>query len=483
MKKLLVIILAFLSCNSQKNDLSKYSNKELFGQMIMLGIKDKILSEDEKRWIKDYAIGSILLLKRNVSLDAYELVETLKHYQSYTKQNSFQLPFLIAVDQENGMISRLHGLLTNLPNNYALGILNDTVATKLVAEISGKELLALGIHWSLSPVADVNSNPKNPIIGVRSFGEDQHLVKNHVNAYIKGLSHANTLSSIKHFPGHGDTKFDSHYDKVVINRSLNDLKRVDLIPFDNLNTNNAASSLMISHIQLPKIDPENLPSTISNKIHSLIPKSYDGIIISDELEMNALAKFHNPYKSVVRMINLGTNVIIMARALKQRVDIDKMFSFVDSVASSDKLFRNRLEKSVKKIIQLKETYKEMTYQLDHFAKFIINHQKISDSLFLSIPYSKTNLKLNPNTGFSFSKDRFTSKIVKKYQLKLTKKGNRKIQFINKKNKKVKTGNILISIEDPYVLDSFPNKNKYCFYNRYAPVNLIFNNIFNLNSSF
>jgi beta-N-acetylhexosaminidase len=475
--KYLSILFFLLSCQTQETKVSELTNKELFGQMVMLGVKSKQLSSDEKRWFKEYAIGSVLLLKRNVSTEAEKFVSTIKHYQEHAIRNRYYVPLLIAVDQENGMISRLHGLVTTLPNNYALGVLNDSLTTELVAEISGKEMRSLGVHWSLSPVADVNSNPKNPIIGVRSFGEDPFLVKTHVNAYVKGLSKVNTLSSIKHFPGHGDTDFDSHYDKVVINRTLDELKAIDLIPFENLNSSNPASSVMISHIQLPKIDSLNLPASISGKIHSFIPKEYEGIIISDELEMNALAKFHNPYKSVQKMIELGTDVIIMARALKKRVDIDKMFHFIDSVAKSDISFRMKMEHSARKILRIKKVYTYVEPDLSEFKSKSARYQAIADSIFLSIPYSRGSKELDKNSNYSFSSDVYTQKIVQQYSLELPKNGNTFIQFIDKKNPALNQRNILVSLENPYLLDDFPNAYKYCFYNRYAPIKQIFNKLF------
>ena len=465
-----ILLLVLLSCSAQ-NDISTLSNKELFGQMVMLGIKDKHLSETEKRWLNEYSIGSLLLLKRNIPSTADSVIQVIKGYQSHLSE-----PALVSIDQENGWISRLHGVVTELPNNYALGKLNSLNTTKNIAEISGKELLALGIHWSLSPVADVNSNPKNPIIGVRSFGENTSIVQKHSLAYIDGLNSAGVLSSIKHFPGHGDTSFDSHYDKVIIYKDQKELESIDLVPFNTLGNSKhpQPTSVMIGHILLPKID--SVPATISKKIMGFIPSDYTGLKVADELEMNALAKFYNPYKAVVTMIENGMDVIIMARALKQRVDVDSLFAYVDACATKSVTFRNRLIESVTRIKKQKARFKNHTPSLKTFNQLRDTHRAYASQVFKEIPYFLSG-SIPKEIPFTFSKDAYTQEIVKRFNLALPKSEGKPVQFVSKKTNEVNPNAILISIENPYVLDSFQNPTKICFYNRYAPIHTLFNLLF------
>mgnify|MGYP000430158910 CR=1 FL=1 len=465
-----ILLLVLLSCSAQ-NDISTLSNKELFGQMVMLGIKDKHLSETEKRWLNEYSIGSLLLLKRNIPSTADSVIQVIKGYQSHLSE-----PALVSIDQENGWISRLHGVVTELPNNYALGKLNSLNTTKNIAEISGKELLALGIHWSLSPVADVNSNPKNPIIGVRSFGENTSIVQKHSLAYIDGLNSAGVLSSIKHFPGHGDTSFDSHYDKVIIYKDQKELESIDLVPFNTLGNSKhpQPTSVMIGHILLPKID--SVPATISKKIMGFIPSDYTGLKVADELEMNALAKFYNPYKAVVTMIENGMDVIIMARALKQRVDVDSLFTYVDAYTAKSATFRNRLIESVTRIKKQKARFKNHTPSLKTFNQLRDTHRAYASQVFKEIPYFLSG-SIPKEIPFTFSKDAYTQEIVKRFNLALPKSEGKPVQFVSKKTNEVNPNAILISIENPYVLDSFQNPTKICFYNRYAPIHTLFNLLF------
>lgn len=470
--KISLILCLIFSVSCQSKPVSQLSNKQLFGQMVMLGIKDKIFSENEKRWFSDYGIGSILLLRRNIPSSADSLISVIKSYQSSQNEKA-----LIAIDQENGWISRLHGIVTELPNNYALGRLNEPEITTNVGKMSGKEMLALGIHWSLAPVADVNSNPKNPIIGVRSFGENKEIVKAHTISYIKGLNQSNVLSSIKHFPGHGDTAFDSHYDKVMIYKSEKELRNIDLVPFSFLGNKNYAqpTSVMIGHILLPEID--TVPATISKKIINFVPNKFKGLRVADELEMNALAKFYDPYKSVVTMIENGMDVIIMARALKKRVNVDSLFSYIDDYANKHSEFRKTLISSVKKINTLKKAYKNHIPSLKEFNSLKKIHKPTASDIFLGMNYLQSNpTHFDSSTNYTFTDDKFTQKMVKKHSLLPSKNGSKSIQFINKKTKKV-TGDILISIENPYILDKFDRQVKFCFYNRYAPVKQILNTIF------
>src|SRR6266852_5820809 len=172
-------------------------------------------------------------------------------------------PLLIAIDQENGIVQRLGEATTIFPGNMALGAIGSEEIAYEVAQATGRELKALGINMNLAPVVDVNNNPANPVIGVRSFGEDPHQVARLAAAAVKGYRAAGVISDLKHFPGHGDTAVGSHLALPPISSTLEQLGAIELVPFKS-GIEAGADSVMIAHISFPALThQEALPATVS----------------------------------------------------------------------------------------------------------------------------------------------------------------------------------------------------------------------------
>src|SRR3989454_1240012 len=183
--------------------------EEQVGQVLMVGFWGDTPSQEIIDLIQRYHIGNIILFSRNVC-DAQQVLELTQRLQRCAKEAGQPYPLLIAIDQENGIVQRLGEAVTVFPGNMALGAIGSERIAYEVALASGRELKALGINMNLAPVVDVNNNPTNPVIGIRSFGEDPQQVACFVEAAVHGYHEAGIITCLKHFPGHGDTAVDSH---------------------------------------------------------------------------------------------------------------------------------------------------------------------------------------------------------------------------------------------------------------------------------
>src|SRR2546421_4437877 len=237
--------------------------EEQIGQILMAGFWGSTPSQEIIDLIQRHHIGNILLFSRNIR-DAQQVFEVTQTFQVIAKESGQHYPLLIAIDQENGLVQRLGEAATIFPGNMALGAIGSEEVAYRVALATGRELQALGINMNLAPVVDVNNNPANPVIGVRSFGEDPHLVARLAAAMVKGYHDAGILSCLKHFPGHGDTTVDSHLALPTIPHTLQRLEAVELVPFKSAIAA-GADSVMSAHISFPALTGQpGLPATLSS---------------------------------------------------------------------------------------------------------------------------------------------------------------------------------------------------------------------------
>jgi beta-glucosidase-like glycosyl hydrolase len=277
-------------------------------------------------------------------------------------QNAAKYPLLIAMDAEWGLAMRIENT-PQYPYAITLGAIqnNDELIFEVGQQI-GLDCREAGIHWNLAPVVDINSNPENPVIGYRSFGDDKVQVCAKAEAYVKGMKSAGILNSIKHFPGHGDTATDSHLGLPVIDKSLSELKENELFPFQEL-IQKGVDSVMVGHLLLPQLDDKE-PSTTSFKIITeLLRKEmrFEGVIISDALNMHAVSrKYPEKGKLEATVFAAGMDMLCFSENPLEGIEI------ISNTASE-----NRIEESFKRIWQLKETIlvKETSIQQNNPESF------------------------------------------------------------------------------------------------------------------
>ena len=236
-------------------------------------------------------------------------------------QNKSNVPLLIGMDAEWGVSMRLFAE-ERYPYNYTIGAANNIKLTERLSSMMGQECRELGIHLNFAPVADVNSNPKNPIIGFRSFGEYPKDVANHVAASVKGMEKQGIMTSIKHFPGHGDTEVDSHKELPLVNNTYKHINAIDFFPF-RAGIEAGASTVMIGHLNVPALDPSGTPSSLSRlTIHDYLKKElgFTGLVVSDALGMKAVADRYGKTDVVVKAFTAGCDILLFPESVSEAID-------------------------------------------------------------------------------------------------------------------------------------------------------------------
>jgi len=236
-------------------------------------------------------------------------------------QQESNVPLLIGMDAEWGVSMRLFGE-QRFPYNYTLGAAGQPKLTERIAMMIGQECRELGIHLNFAPVADVNSNPNNPIIGFRSFGESPKDVADQVTASVKGMEKQGVMTSIKHFPGHGDTDVDSHKGLPIINNSYSHINAIDFFPF-RAGILAGASTVMIGHLDVPALDPSGTPASLSKVIIGDYLKDelgFKGLVVSDALGMKAVADKYGETEVVVKAFQAGCDILLFPKSVSEAIE-------------------------------------------------------------------------------------------------------------------------------------------------------------------
>jgi len=357
MRKLYVLFFlscGILFCQSPLKTIDEYNQKkwvdsvyssldedEKIGQLITVWVATKYGQKEidhVSELINEFKLGGLIFSLGNIKDQA----DATNHFQSISK-----VPLLIGMDAEWGIGMRLDDAFS-FPYNMTLGAVEDNDLIFNVGSRIGHHANRLGVHINFAPVVDVNTNPDNPIIGFRSFGEDKYNVAEKALLYMKGMQSKNLLGSAKHFPGHGDTKTDSHYTLPLISFSEKRIDSVELYPFKKLINNNVAS-IMTAHLNIPSFE-EGVPSTLSKKIITNLLKEdleFEGLIITDALDMKGIVDFAKKEYPDVSAMNAGNDILLMP------TDIAKSIKQIKRAIFRKKIPLERIEESVKKILMAK----------------------------------------------------------------------------------------------------------------------------------
>ncbi len=326
--------------------------EEQIGQVLAVGFHEPTPSQDIIDLIQNHHVGNVILFKRNIQI--VQQVRELTHsLHMIARESGHRYPLLIMIDQENGMVRRFGQSATIFPGNMALGAIGSEQIAYDIALATGRELKALGINMNLAPVVDVNNNPANPVIGVRSFGEDPEMVARLGVAMVKGYRTAGIITSLKHFPGHGDTAVDSHLALPIIPYTMERLEAVELVPFKS-GIEAGADSVMIAHMYLPSLMPDQMmPSTVSPAIVTeLLRKKlgFGGLIVSDCMEMQALADTVGTEQGTVKALRAGIDLVLVSHHyLRQRGSLEA----IQAAVQNGTLSADRVRQSAERVLQLK----------------------------------------------------------------------------------------------------------------------------------
>lgn len=327
------------------------SLSEKVGQLFQIGFSGFDLDAEIEAMIKDYYIGGVIYFSRNIK-NLEQTARLSNQLQSLALNSGSKLPLFISIDQEGGSVSRLKGA-TNFPSNMTLGVVNDKQLTNKIGKTVGSELKNLGININLAPVLDVNNNPNNPVIGVRSFGSDPKLVAELGKAYIEGIQSEGVIATAKHFPGHGDTETDSHLELPTINHDKERLNKIELYPFKKA-IKAGVKSIMVAHIYFPAFEKEKgIPATLSKSVLTdLLRKkmNFKGLIITDCMEMKAIADNFGTAEGAVRAIKAGSDIVLVSHTYAEQ---KKAVKAVIEAIEKGRISENRIDESVKRIIKTK----------------------------------------------------------------------------------------------------------------------------------
>ncbi|MEZ7129373.1 beta-N-acetylhexosaminidase [Nonomuraea sp. AD125B] len=295
--------------------------------------------------IARYHLGGVILFPHNVK-GVSQVVGLTNGLQRASKE----VPLLIGTDQENGLVSRMSALMTDFPGASVIGATGDPAWARKVAAATGAELRALGVNLDFAPVADVNIDPRNPVIGSRAFGKDPQRVAKMVAASVKGFADADVAATAKHFPGHGDTSVDSHTGLPVIKHTRAEWERIDAPPFKAA-IGAGVDAVMSAHIVFPKLDPSGDPATLSKPILTGLLRQklgYDGVISTDALNMAGVRQKYNDGEIAVRAVLAGADLLLMPN------DLPKAYDAVLAAVKSGRISERRLDQSVTRLLKLKQ---------------------------------------------------------------------------------------------------------------------------------
>lgn len=320
------------------------SQTEKLGQMVMIGIQGTKVDDDSLYMLNQYHIGGVILFDRN--MDSPEQVKQLT--SDLQAQSNEKVPLFIGIDEEGGDVVRMAEKLTPPPSQKEIGATGDIEQAKTWAIKTAKSLKDMGINVNFAPVADVGSNDK------RSYSADANTVIDFVRAATKGYQQENIIYSLKHFPGIGKGRVDSHVDSSSIDVAKEVLMAEDILPFKTIIDENEPNDyfILVSHLKYPALD-EEYPASLSSKIMTDLLRNelgYKGIIITDDMEMGAVAN-HNDFRSIgVNAVKAGADIVLVCHEYEHQQEV--YLGLLDAVNSGE-ISQERIDESVKRIIKVK----------------------------------------------------------------------------------------------------------------------------------
>lgn len=405
---LLVLNLAALSVSAQKESyiqllsrqnqwvdsvFAKLSKKEKVAQLFFIRAhtnKGKRYEDSVARLIKEQHVGGLVFFQGGPGRQA----NLINQYQKVSK-----VPLLVAMDGEWGLGMRLDSTIS-YPYQMTLGAIQDNNLIYKMGQQIAYDFKRLGMHMNFAPDMDVNNNPNNPVINYRSFGDNKYNVAKKGIAYMKGMQDAGILTTAKHFPGHGDTNVDSHYDLPVLPFTRARLDSLEIYPFREA-INAGISGIMIAHMNIPALDKSDLPSTLSRKIITDILKDslgFKGLVVSDAMEMRAVTKYYPPGDAEVKAFLAGNDIIELSE------NTDKAILHIKKAIRKGQISMAEFEARVKKVLAAKywaglNSNKDVSAQnvaadLNRApAKELV--QQLSDAAITVLKGSESSFKLNP----------------------------------------------------------------------------------------
>lgn len=327
--------------------------KTAAGQHIMAGLPGTEIDPAFAALVRECKVGNVILFRRNVK-NAAQLARLCASLRELIVSETGMEPF-IAIDQEGGVVSRFSPDMATTPGAMALAAAGGDAPYR-AARLTAAQLRAAGVNFDLAPVLDVNSNPLNPVIGVRSFGDLPEEAAERAMGFMRGLLDGGVMACGKHFPGHGDTDTDSHIGLPRVDKSREQLEECELLPFRRA-IEAGIPAIMSSHVLFPALEPEKLPATMSRRILTGLLREelgFGGVIISDCMEMDAVAKFYGTVNGAAAALKAGADIVCISHtAALARETAERLWQRYEAAEGED---RRELERSGERIAEAKRRF-------------------------------------------------------------------------------------------------------------------------------
>lgn len=326
--------------------------EEKIGQMLLFGVDGTVLNDTTRKYITSDRVGGFIFFGPNIqdSHQAWSLFNSMRQENA-----SGKLPLFLSVDQEGGRVSRLPKDIPAFPASQTVGKTQDPAYAYKVGAGLGEALGAFGLNVDFAPVLDVNSNPKNPVIGDRSFGASADIVSTMGIQEMKGIQSKGVISVVKHFPGHGDTSVDSHKDLPVVQHDLERLRSLEFVPFAEA-IRQGADAVMVAHLLVTKLDAQ-LPASLSPVIIQKYLRGelgFQGVVITDDMTMEAIGKTMPIDKAAVQAIQAGADIVLVGHEpVKQQAVRNALLQ----AAREGTISKETIDASVYRIAKLKRNAK------------------------------------------------------------------------------------------------------------------------------
>ena len=284
------------------------------GQRLGVGFDGAVIPEEFIRLVREYKVGNVILFRRNVKSFA-QLRQLCADLRTLIRAETGLEPFIM-IDEECGSVSRLGHLTGTTPSAMAIGATDDPENAYRIGRTVGDQLRAAGVNFDLSPVLDCFTNPDNTVCGNRCFAREPEKVARFGARYIRGLQDAGIMACGKHFPGHGDTAVDSHLALPIVQKSMEDVRKTELVPFAAA-IEAGIEAIMSTHVVFPAMEPEQVPSTVSRRVMTGLLREemgFQGLIVSDGIEMQAVMDLFTMEDAVSRALDAGVDVVLVCHS-------------------------------------------------------------------------------------------------------------------------------------------------------------------------
>jgi beta-N-acetylhexosaminidase len=338
--------------NNHKFDVKNLTLEEKIGQLLMFGFDGESVTDETIEMIKKYKAGNVILFTRNITSG-----KQLKQLNQTLQKLAYEhigIPLFIGIDQEGGMVTRIQQGATFFPGAMTLAANASIDDTYKIADYMGYELKKLGVNMNFAPVLDVNNNPKNPVIGVRSFSDDPKVVSEYGSAYIKGMQN-HVIATGKHFPGHGDTVVDSHLGMPKVDYDRERLEKIEFVPFRKA-IDQGLLAMMSSHIDFPALTKDGLPTTLSKEVMTGLLRNefkFEGLIVTDGMQMKAIADNYGTVNASLMAVEAGVNIYCICHSRALQIE---SLAYIKDAVLNGKIDENVIDDRVKRILDFKKMF-------------------------------------------------------------------------------------------------------------------------------